>query len=145
MVDKINASRSSCPSALHFLVISQDSIGRDLLSLILKRHGAKVQIVHRPEDAVPVMTEQEFDAVFVDIRWIDLDLAGVTTQVNGGAGIARTRIIVLVEEGDPRLEKVAASHGVDTVITHPLRSEEVARVLAGLVYEVPPASGKRTG
>jgi PAS domain S-box-containing protein len=132
---------------LRLLIADDVPQNLELLQLLLAREGHQVRAVTNGLEALQAFTEQEFDAVLMDVHMPELDGLGATRRIRQFElhhRRARTPVIALtasVLEEDRQAALAAGMDGFSTKpIEPPLLRAEVARVL-GLTPAQAPAPG----
>lgn len=115
-----------------FLVISSDSVGRDLLDVTLKLLGGFVKVVTSSLEAIEAIgTDGHFDAVFVDIRQGAMNETNVCAELMPHKSSGHVRqIIVVVERSELERSRVFPVRGTDAVMVWPMEEGDISRVLA---------------
>ena len=114
-----------------FLVISSDAVGRDLLSVSLKRHGGAVWSAATVGEAPQALAnEAPFDAAFLDIRQNSATDEDACAQVVSHKASGQVRhVICIVERNDLERRRVIHVSGADALVVWPPEDGDVERVL----------------
>ncbi|HOX06980.1 MAG TPA: hypothetical protein PK280_11310 [Planctomycetota bacterium] len=122
---------------MSILVVSRDSVVRDLLAVILKNNGVKVNEAHNIDEALPMVAISP-KLVFVDIRpqvfWESAELAGLK-ELLGDAAL----VLVHDSESSTSLED-AVQVGADAMLLVPFVRSTVLDVCGRLIPTLAGAS-----
>ena len=110
------------------LTVSGDRIARDLMAVILKRHGLGAEAA-TPEAAIDRLRFGRFTAVLVDARPQALVPREVLLGLRGAAG--RLRFVILADEGDAEVRGWAREVRAPLVLTRPFEGDALIRALRG--------------
>lgn len=109
------------------VVVSEDPVMRDLLSVIGKRHGFEVSATTAPDEAAAAIDDRRTTMAIVDPRaW----------GAEGGAIVGRlcaqgrgTKVMVLVDRAGPLIPAEVKKAGAIAVLPYPLDSQGLDTVL----------------
>ncbi len=116
-------------SAKSLLVLSTDSVGRDLLSVILKRRGFRVSEASSEAEARAILTARKFQAVFFDMRPRTFAAHETAEQLIGD--FPDQAFVLLADERDELTLNRMMATGAEAVLTHPFEGNSLLRVLSG--------------
>jgi two-component system KDP operon response regulator KdpE len=114
----------------HLLIVDDDSLIQESLSLFLRLHGYDVESAHSGTEALSAIARRRPDLVILDLGLPDMDGRAVCERVRQTSDVP---IIVLsARSGDP--DKVLAlERGADDYVTKPFSSDELlARIRVAL-------------
>ena len=116
-------------SRAKFLVLSGDSVTRDLIAVLLKNRGYRDTVTADPNEADAALRSQKFLAVFADAR-------PMHSVADFQALIARlgkdTKLVLLVDENGSGVIEEAMAGKADAVLPYPFENATVERVLGRL-------------
>ena len=121
---------------LRFLIVCNDAVGRDLLTVLLKQHDLRrqrcdVEAVSTVDAAETLLCRTAFDMVILDTRQVTLE-----QREDGGrlAVLKRTRgafrFAAVVENGDREMRQVMSDAGADVILVWPPEPGSIQRLLA---------------
>ena len=120
------------------LVVSCDSVTRDLLAVILKKDGYAVEEVETILEAKLHLATSVFFACIVDGR----SLFSAGRELLRGLNAKPAFLAVLADEEDGELLTAAAAAGAAAVVTQPFQRNAILQVLKNLDE---PADGRQAG
>ena len=109
------------------LVVSDDSIVRELLAVILKRRDVKVATASSRSQALALLDAQNFRACFVDARAIAVEGRDLLADLRGRDCCGR--LVLVADERDDELLSSAMAGGAAAILTQPFEGDAVIRVL----------------
>lgn len=126
------ANQSPEAPSLRILLVEDDPVNQQAASLLLSRWGHKVWPVASGEEAVSILSEREFDLVFMDLEMPGMDGIEATARIRqqDQAHGRRTTIVVMTAhalDGDSRRCMEA---GMDGYISKPFRLEHLYNLIA---------------
>ncbi len=110
----------------NILVVEDNELVRELLFELLTKVGVNVSMVENGALAVKIVSEKEFDLIFMDMHMPVMD--GLTASKTIRNQHIDTPIIVLTADTKTSLKEESEKIGIDEVITKPIDT--------GLFYEV---------
>ncbi len=128
--------------AIRALVIDDDNLNRELLQLILRRQGCKVDLAANGEEGCALFAETRHDVIFLDLNMPGLD--GFATAKNIRAHLAsgrRVPIIAVTGLTDKGTRERCLEAGMDDYITRPVHLPALIATLDRLL--VPTGGGGR--
>jgi len=114
------------------LVVSSDTIRRQLAYVILKRRGANVSHVESLAEGLRVLEADRHEAVLLDLPSIPMDGRAGPARLLEGLGSAKLLLVDAAVEGRERLRAAAAA-----VIAPSLDEDELVGALKLLVNQPP--------
>ncbi len=122
---------SVCESIRHMkriLVVDDEESIRVSLCALLARHGYHTESASGGTEALQILTENDVDVAFIDVRMPEIDGIDLTREI-----VAReimTTIVVMSAYGSVDNAVEAMKAGAYDYITKPFKTDEVALVLA---------------
>ncbi len=118
-------------SRANFLVLSGDSVTRDLIVVLLKNHACRNTVAADPNEVDGVLLSQKFLAVLADARSMRsvTSLQSLITRLDKD-----TKLVLLVDENGSGAINEAIAGKADAVLPYPFENailEGVLRRLAG--------------
>ena len=110
------------------LVVSCDSVTRDLLAVILKKDGYAVEEVETIPEAKPHLETRALFACIVDGR----SLFSAGRELLRGLTAKPAFLVVLTDEENGELLTAAAAAGAAAVLTQPFQRNAILQVLKNL-------------
>jgi two-component system sensor histidine kinase/response regulator len=121
------------------LLVEDNQINQELAELILSRQGMEVTVAGNGEEALSVLSEQEFDGVLMDIQMPVMDGYTACAEIRKNPRYRDLPVIALtanVMAGDREKSKKAGMNGH---IGKPFREEEMFAAMVRLIRpETPP-------
>jgi len=121
---------------LRFLIVCNDAVGRDLLTVLLKQHDLRrqrceVEAVSTVAAAEALLARTGFDMVILDTRPVTLE------QPDDGGRLALLkrsgsafRFAAVVENGDLEMRQAMSDAGADVILAWPPEPGSIQRLLA---------------
>lgn len=119
-------------ASLHVLVVEDDAINRALLKHFLARSGHLVTTVNDGLDVLPILRENDFDCIFMDIRMPGMDGMETTQAIRTNKELghkAHIPIIALTAHAHPEERQVYLDRGMTGFLTKPVTLDELMREL----------------
>ena len=112
------------------LIVEDNEINRFVAREMLEADGHNVSEAHDGQQGVDMAAQEKFDLILMDISMPVLDGRSATRQIRQGNGAsARTRIVALTANALPSERKDFFAHGMDDVLTKPVKKSELRAVL----------------
>ena len=111
---------------LSFLVVDDDAVSRKALSFALRLPGTKVECAESAEQAIKLLREHSFDAVFTDIMMPGLDGFGLTQGLKTLPNHTSTPFVYVTALSDLQTRSKAVLIGSYGLITKPFSPGEIA-------------------
>ncbi len=111
------------------LVVEDSPAMRQLLSLAVRRHGARVTEAADGLAALRLLASERFDLMFVDLNMPILDGMKLIKRVREDAALAKMPICVCTTESAAATEAQARSLGADFFVKKPISRRDVEDVL----------------
>jgi len=113
------------------LVAEDEPVNQLVARRLLERLGCRVEMVANGQDAVQRVASGPYDIVFMDLHMPILDGFGAIEMIRAAeaGGAIRTTIVALTASVDVASRERAAVSGVDDLITKPLRTGDLVRIL----------------
>jgi len=116
-------------SRAKFLVLSGNSVTRDLIAVLLKNRGCRDTVAAAPNEVDEVLRSQQFFAVFADAR----PMHSVASLQSLIARLDKdTKLVLLVDEDGSGVINEATAGKADAVLPYPFENAMVDRVLRRL-------------
>ncbi|MDY0748630.1 MHYT domain-containing protein [Paucibacter sp. R3-3] len=136
---------------LRLLVADDVAQNGELMQLMLGRDGHQVRVVTNGLEALQAFSEQDFDAVLMDVHMPELDGLGATRRIRQfelSHSRSRTPVIALTASVLEEDRQAALAAGMDGFATKPIESAllraEIARVLGLAAMPLPAAASATT-
>ena len=113
----------------NLLIISSDSIARDLLEVILKQQGFKVDPARNFTQGLEVIKKNEYDAVFIDTRWHGAAPGRLMLDISHHSSQNHPLVIFIVEDNDSSSMRKIRQAGADTIIRYPFGHHDIISVM----------------
>ncbi len=134
---------------ISLLVISSDSVARDLLEVILKQQGTKVDCASNLTQGLDAIREHEYHAVFIDTRWHGVAPGKLMLDISRSRGTKQPMVIFIVECNDTSSMREIRQAGADAIISYPFNHHDIVPVMEILTGDSsirrPAADGHATG
>lgn len=115
-------------SALHVLVVDDNTMCQTLAKAVLERNGHVVTIAENGRAAVNMIEVSSFDLILMDIMMPEMDGLQATREIRKREKRTGTHVpIVAVTAASDREQCLAG--GMDEFIAKPIRSGELAAVI----------------
>src|SRR6185503_12212966 len=101
------------------LVVDDDHINRELLSILLKREGHTVTTVDNGRQAMGVLMARKFDLILLDIMMPEMDGYQVLERLQNDADLRHIPVIVISAMGETENVARAIQLGADDYLTKP--------------------------
>ena len=116
---------------IRVLVAEDNPSNQMVISAFLEKAGARADVVGNGLKAVAAMRERPYDLVLMDVMMPELDGVSATRQIRGLPGKAgRAPIVGLTANTTPEDHEGFLSAGMDTVLTKPIRYQQVKRLIS---------------
>ncbi|MEP2920618.1 MAG: ATP-binding protein [Sulfitobacter sp.] len=123
-------------SPLRVLVVEDNEINRFVVREMLQAGGHHVKEAHDGQQGVEMADAEEFDLILMDISMPVLDGRSATRQIRSGDGAScRARIVALTANVMPSERDDFLAHGMNDVLTKPLKKSELQMVLSDNVSQ----------
>ncbi|MFH2129878.1 MAG: response regulator [bacterium] len=126
MIKKVTAKFNA-----RILVVDDYIDNQELARTLLEKMECEVDVAEDGLEAVEMVRDADYDAVFMDIQLPELDGYGATRQIREAEGSEKhTPIIALTAnalEGD---KEKCLKAGMDDYLAKPFRGEDIERVLS---------------
>ncbi|MBU2643096.1 response regulator [bacterium] len=126
MIKKVTAKFNA-----RILVVDDYIDNQELARTLLEKMECEVDVAEDGLEAVEMVRDADYDAVFMDIQLPELDGYGATRQIREAEGSKKhTPIIALTAnalEGD---KEKCLKAGMDDYLAKPFRGEDIERVLS---------------
>ena len=113
------------PPPLSVLLAEDNIVNQRVASALLEKIGHRVTICNNGLEAVKAVTDGAFDLVLMDIQMPVMDGLAAAVAIRALADPHKARIPILAISANVRESDIALyrSHGIDEVLTKPLRPE----------------------
>jgi len=124
-----------------FLVADDNPINLELMTTLLRLHGAQVDTAVDGQDAVEQALAIPYDLIFMDIHMPRLDglAASERIRAEGGPGGHRPVIVALTADVLRKNADAASRSGLDAYLVKPLEEHKLRKVLAQFLNLYPPS------
>lgn len=106
--------------AYSVLVVEDESLMRELITLTFKENGYKVLEAADGEEALEVFSENTIDLIILDVMMPKLDGWSVCRRIRGKSNVA---IIMLTSRDDDSDQLLGFELGVDEYVTKPINTQ----------------------
>jgi PAS domain S-box-containing protein len=119
-------------AGVHFLVVDDSAMNRDLVERALALEGATVTLAADGQQALQLLKGRPtaFDAVLMDVRMPVMDGLAATRAIRGELGLTGLPVIALTAGVLAEEQAAARAAGVDDILVKPLNLEQMAVLLA---------------
>jgi CheY-like chemotaxis protein len=122
------------PVALTILVAEDNPVNQLVTSRLLERWGHHVSVVPNGLEALEALGRSCFDLVLMDVQMPVMDGLEATRRIRAREGSrSHTPIVALTAHALSGDEQTLRAAGMDAYLAKPLSSQELKRVLAGIV------------
>lgn len=134
--DLLNAKNVSGSNQLCILVAEDETVNRIATKKLLEKLGHSVATVINGEQAVKLLSEQNFDLIFMDVQMPVMDGVQATKTIRESTSIGNKSKIIIVAmtayamTGD---RETFLAAGMDDYIAKPLERDELNRVLTRVI------------
>lgn len=122
-------------STLTFLIVSRDSLARDLLSVILKRAGNTVFVASSPEEGLSIIRRVRITIAFLDGRAESM-VEPESLRSFRSCG-SRIGLVLLADEKNDSALGEAVEIGAQAVLSKPFDGDNVLRLVDRLIGAQP--------
>jgi CheY-like chemotaxis protein len=118
----------------HILVVEDIPMNQNLTRALLEKRGCTVVIAVHGAEALDLLADQVFDTVLMDVRMPVMDGLEATRKIREKFSSHLLPIIGMTAHADSSEIKNCLEAGMDEVVTKPVKSEELYKVLADWLY-----------
>jgi CheY-like chemotaxis protein len=112
------------------LLVDDNSMNRQLFSMIMEKYGFKVEMASNGLEAVEISAVHPFDLVFMDCRMPVMDGFEATRLIREREGDAqRSTIIALTANVSPEYSRQCLEAGMDDYLSKPIDLQHLYRTL----------------
>lgn len=117
------------------LLVDDDPLLRELLGLIVERHGYHLKKAENGQDAISLVKSFAPDLIVLDVMMPVMDGREFLTWFNGQSG-EKANVLVLTSMNDSRLHKELYSLGATKVATKPISMKVLEQEICHLIGDV---------
>ncbi|MFT5792565.1 MAG: signal transduction histidine kinase/CheY-like chemotaxis protein [Candidatus Pseudothioglobus sp.] len=114
---------------LSFLLAEDNAVNQKVAVQILKKLGVRVDVVGNGKEAVEMMTQRNYDYVFMDVQMPEIDGLEATQLIRLMEDIRQPYIIAMTANAMDKDKQVCLEIGMNDFIAKPIRLEHVYNVL----------------
>ena len=124
------------PSLLGFrvLVVDDNAINLEVARDLLATEGIVVEVTQSGPEAIRLVEQKAFHAVFLDIQMPGMDGYETTQRIRANPARAGLPIIAMTAHALPHYRDLCAASGMNDFITKPIEPEHLFAVLRRWVY-----------
>lgn len=115
---------------LKLLIVENSLPVLRFMKVVLEEQGAEVCAIHESRQAAFLIEEQNFDAIFADLRMPGVDGLELTRRARRSRPNARTPVVILSGRTDSRVMSEAFEAGATFVIYKPLDKARLTRAFS---------------
>jgi signal transduction histidine kinase/FixJ family two-component response regulator len=128
--DDLKARIAALDRPLKVLVAEDDAVNRMVVSKMLGEFDVDLRVVTDGVEAVPAVSEHEFDVVLMDVRMPDMDGLAATRAIRAEGGrFEILPIIALTANAFPEDVKICREAGMSDFLAKPLRKPALVTAL----------------
>ncbi len=130
----IKPGYQSTTSGRHILVVDDNVINQRLICSILEKHGHKVSVAARGDEALNLVTRNRFDAVLMDIQMPVMDGLEATVRIRGEEKNSNTHvpIIGMTAHATASIRTKCLEAGMDDYISKPFQVDQFLKILESI-------------
>ncbi len=126
-----NDKSSSIPMlAMRILLVEDNMINQEVARELLKRHGLFVTVVDDGKQAVEILSQQDFDLVFMDIQMPQMDGYQATHLIRQQPRTKNLPIIAMTAHAVKGDREKCLAAGMDDYISKPIKANVLAKLVA---------------
>ena len=116
--------------SLSILVVDDNEINRQLMRILLTRHGHRVEVASNGQEAFEAVKVKKFDIVFMDLQMPVMDGIEASRRIREweNEGV-HTFIVALTASYFPEDGQKLFEAGMDNYLTKPFEVEHIQRLL----------------
>jgi CheY-like chemotaxis protein len=139
-------SDKSVPSPLlaaRILLVEDNMINQEVARELLKRHGLFVTVVDDGKQAVEILTQQDFDLVFMDIQMPQMDGYQATHLIRQQPKTKNLPIIAMTAHAVKGDREKCLAAGMDDYISKPIKADVLSQLVTkylGIIKKSSPAA-----
>ncbi len=121
---------------LHILLAEDNVFNQRVAGGLLEKQGHRVTVVGDGRQAVEMVAQQRFDAVFMDVQMPEMDGLEATREIRqheAETAVPRLLIIGLTAHAMQGDRELCIEAGMDEYVTKPIKPQELHRVLGPLM------------
>ncbi|MCI0618141.1 response regulator, partial [bacterium] len=124
----------STTSGRHILVVDDNVINQRLICSILEKHGHKVSVAARGDEALNLVSRNRFDAVLMDIQMPVMDGLEATVRIRGEEKNSNTHvpIIGMTAHATASIRTRCLEAGMDEYISKPFQVDQFLKILESI-------------
>jgi PAS domain S-box-containing protein len=131
--NSLSSEYQAAAAPLHLLVAEDNKINQQLVAMVLRNAGHRVDVVENGEQALDAVRTGAYDAILMDVQMPVLDGLEATKRIRAlPAPIARVPIIALTAHAMAGAREQYLAAGMDDYLSKPLDSATLFRKLAAL-------------
>lgn len=119
--------------ALSILVAEDNAVNQEVIREILERAGHRVTLAEDGEQALDALTEEDFDAVLLDMSMPEISGLDVLKRFRFLDTTARTPVIMLSADALPETIRACMDAGANDYLTKPINAESLLNAVADIV------------
>lgn len=126
------ASDKSVPTPLlaaRILLVEDNMINQEVARELLKRHGLFVTVVDDGKQAVEILTQQDFDLVFMDIQMPQMDGYQATHLIRQQPKTKNLPIIAMTAHAVKGDREKCLAAGMDDYISKPIKADVLSQLV----------------
>jgi CheY-like chemotaxis protein/HPt (histidine-containing phosphotransfer) domain-containing protein len=126
-IDQAKAGETAC---LRILVAEDNQVNQQIARILLTKLGHTVAIANNGLEAVELLRQGQYDAVFMDIQMPEMDGVEATRLVRAELPHdAQPRIIALTANTDPESKAEYTTAGMDDIVNKPFTVNDIRQAL----------------
>lgn len=124
----------STTTGRHILVVDDNLINQRLICSILEKHGHKVTVAARGDEALNLFTRNRFDAILMDIQMPVMDGLEATVRIRNEEQDSKTHIpiIGMTAHATANIRKKCLEAGMDEYISKPFQVDQFLKILESI-------------
>jgi DNA-binding NtrC family response regulator len=112
---------------LKILIVDDENVVRETLSAMLKHFGHATELASDGLSGKEIMTKNDYDAAFVDIRMPGID--GITLLKWSREREKSPQIIIMTGHGEAEAREEAMRHGAFAFLNKPFRLDQINQLI----------------
>jgi len=128
------AAYHSTISGRHILVVDDNVINQRLICSILEKHGHRVTVAARGDEALNLFSRNRFDAILMDIQMPVMDGLEATVRIRSEEQESKTHIpiIGMTAHATANIRQKCLEAGMDEYISKPFQVDQFLKILESI-------------
>lgn len=128
------AAYQSTTTGRHILVVDDNVINQRLICSILEKHGHRVTVAGRGDEALNLYSRNQFDAILMDIQMPVMDGLEATVRIRTEEKDSNTHIpiIGMTAHATANIRKKCLEAGMDEYISKPFQVDQFLKILESI-------------